>query len=277
MNSLNCNQWKYYNHAAIPSTAPHEEVDNRPIEDNSIWEMKGSPIFARWTTNFDCGYETSWWWVIKETPYIYDDLSSKTRKHIKQALKKCIVKKINFNDEIDALWKVYVAAYKKYRLADNKLDQEQFYANADNMSKLDCWAAYDSESNEMIGWMTCDVFEEYVSMVTAKYDADNLNKRASDAIHNAVCDYYLNKLGKKYISAGERSINHITQSQEYKISTFKFRKAYCTLNIKYKRWLKIAVKLLYPFRRIIEGRNFSFLHKISTVLKMEELIRANKM
>jgi hypothetical protein len=33
--------WKYYNHAAIPTCAPHEIVDIGPIKDNTIWKMGG--------------------------------------------------------------------------------------------------------------------------------------------------------------------------------------------------------------------------------------------
>ena len=31
--------WKYYNYAAIPTTAPHEPVNMLPIEDGSIWKV----------------------------------------------------------------------------------------------------------------------------------------------------------------------------------------------------------------------------------------------
>ena len=53
--------WKYYNHALIPTTAPHENVKNLMF-DREFWENTrgGYPLFARWTSNFDCGYETSW-------------------------------------------------------------------------------------------------------------------------------------------------------------------------------------------------------------------------
>lgn len=276
MNSMIFKEWKYYNHAAIPSTPPHENVDTSIVNNGDIWKMKESPILARWTSNFDCDNETSWWWVIKESPYLYDELPSKTRKHIKQSLKKCTVKKINYMEEIDDIWRVYEAAYKRYKLADNFISREKFYANAKNMTGIDCWAAYDSESERMIGWMSCGVFEDYVEMITAKYDADYLNRRASDAIHHTVCEYYLNLLSKKYISAGERSVNHITHSQEYKINTFQFRKAYCNLNIRYKGWLKVVVKLLYPIRKIMEKIAVTpFLHNIVIVLKMEEIIRTD--
>ena len=30
--------WKYYNHAVVPITAPHENPDLKPIEDNSNWK-----------------------------------------------------------------------------------------------------------------------------------------------------------------------------------------------------------------------------------------------
>lgn len=33
--------WKYYNHAAIPTTAPHEIPDISPITDGSIWKIRG--------------------------------------------------------------------------------------------------------------------------------------------------------------------------------------------------------------------------------------------
>jgi len=33
--------WKYYNHAAIPTTAPHDEPSMIPVSDGSIWEIGG--------------------------------------------------------------------------------------------------------------------------------------------------------------------------------------------------------------------------------------------
>lgn len=55
--------WKYYNHAVIPASAPHEMPDISPIIDGSIWEIEGAPLLARWTTDFDCGYQTNWWGI----------------------------------------------------------------------------------------------------------------------------------------------------------------------------------------------------------------------
>lgn len=34
-------QWRYYNHAAVPTTAPHEKVDLEPLIDGSVWKLRG--------------------------------------------------------------------------------------------------------------------------------------------------------------------------------------------------------------------------------------------
>lgn len=43
---MDINGWKYYNHAAYPSTWPHEDVDLTPIKDKSIWKMGGYCIIS---------------------------------------------------------------------------------------------------------------------------------------------------------------------------------------------------------------------------------------
>ena len=33
--------WKYYNHAIIPACAPHEPADMKPLENGSVWKLRG--------------------------------------------------------------------------------------------------------------------------------------------------------------------------------------------------------------------------------------------
>lgn len=45
---MSIKDWKYYNHAAIPTTPPHEIPDLSPIEDGTIWsDLAGEKIFLR--------------------------------------------------------------------------------------------------------------------------------------------------------------------------------------------------------------------------------------
>ena len=38
---MGINDWRYYNHAVIPSTGPHEEPDISCIKNKSIWKLNG--------------------------------------------------------------------------------------------------------------------------------------------------------------------------------------------------------------------------------------------
>lgn len=72
--------WKYYNHAAILTLAPHEEPNLIAIQDGTIWHMEGKPLLARWVSDWDCDIDTGWWYIICEAPYVFDSLSKKNRK-----------------------------------------------------------------------------------------------------------------------------------------------------------------------------------------------------
>ena len=72
-------EWKYYNHAMIPTVAPHEEADVETIYSKDFWKENKNALLARWTSDFDCGYETNWWYVIKDDPFDITTLKSKRR------------------------------------------------------------------------------------------------------------------------------------------------------------------------------------------------------
>ena len=263
--------WKYYHHAVLPNTAsdavtdePHWPTFWRQWSDKRVY-------MARWTTDFDCE-ETAWWWVIKDAPYQPQTFDASARKHIRQAEKRCRVERIEADAYREALWTVYREAYGRYRNADNFLNEYDFYQTLSN--DVDYWAAFDRESEQMIGWMTCKVFADSVTIQTAKYVPNAMARRPSDAIHHAVCAYYLNEQGKRFVSAGERSVNHVTNSQQYKMDTFGFRKAYCRLHIRYHGVMRAAVAVLYPFRGLVKALNrLPVFHSVDAVLCMEAIHR----
>ena len=66
--------WHYYNHALLPNCPPPrenlEEAIFAELSDRQLWNENGNKaLLARWTTNFDCGYETNWWYCIKDESY----------------------------------------------------------------------------------------------------------------------------------------------------------------------------------------------------------------
>ena len=265
--------WRCYNYAAIPTTPPHVLPNLEPVGNGEIWRLDGKPYLVRYTTDFDCEQATDWWYIIRRAPYNLDAMPAGKRKHIRQAEKKCEVHIIDPKDYLDELWEVHNAAFSRYVNTKNTEEKEQFKKNLANRNDRTFWGGFDRESGKMVGYMSCGECEEYVNIYASKYHPQYLNLRVSDALHNAVMEYYLNQRQKAYISSGERTILHITNAQEYKIVNFGFQKAYCKLHIKYNKKIEWAVKLLFPFRKVISRVHVPVAQKVSAILLMEEIVR----
>lgn len=268
-------KWIYYNHALVPDVAPHEKIEI-PKFDRKFWNNSGKyPLLAQWITNFDCEEETSFWYIIKSDSYDITQLSKSARKHIRQALKKCYVRECQDNEAED-LYLCYKLAYERYENADNfrsiESIKKEFLNRKEN--NMFYYGAYELETDQLIGFFACTQYKNYLEINMSKFNPQYMSLRPSDALHDYVLGLWLNKPEIKYVSSGSRCINHETNVQEYKINTFGFRKAYCRLHIKYRPSVYIVVKILYYFRHIlrqVDGNKF--IHKINTVLRMEELTR----
>ena len=268
--------WKYYNHAAIPTTAPHEPVNIKPINNGSIWQMGGgTPLLARWTTDWDCGFETNWWYCIRDGKFSLEELSPSSRKHIRQALKHNSVIRAKIEDSLyDDLYRVYSEATSHYELADNIQEKESFVSGLITREKyVDLFLAYNLE-NELLAYMTVRPEDGWVEIETAKFGDKALKAQSSNALYYTLLDYYLNEKKVQYVSSGSRSINHQTGTQEYKERVFGYRKAYCHLHIKYRPSVALLVKLVYPFRHVLQKHDSNTrIHQLNSVLKMEEMVR----
>ena len=106
--------WKYYNHAAVPINQPYDKVNLVPINDGSIWNLtSGSgtrPLLASYISDFDTSYETSYWYIIKDGPFVFDELSKKYQKNVLRALERCEVKHIDPISCFEDIYAVYKAA-----------------------------------------------------------------------------------------------------------------------------------------------------------------------
>ena len=98
--------WKYYNHAMIPIYAPHEEHDFGKTDFRKLWKENKKALLARWTTDFDCGYETNWWYVIKDEPFDLTNLKAKRRYEVNKGLKNFDVRPIDPTQYREELYEV---------------------------------------------------------------------------------------------------------------------------------------------------------------------------
>jgi hypothetical protein len=275
---MKINGWKYYNHAAIPTTAPHEKVDVSPLKDKSVWKMDGKPYFARWTTDFDCGYETLWWYCIKDTPFDISKLNSKRRYEINKGKKNFEIRVIDPVEYVEDIIRIQQLAWANYPAAYKPESSPSLRKRIDKWRSYCVFGAFRGESNELSGYALIRENESWANFAVLKVVPECERLAINAAMVAAILEYYNDRFENGfYISDGERNIVHVTAFQNYLVKYFDFRKAYCKLNLLYRKPVGLYVKVLMPFRKLIKKFNTNPLFsKVSSVLLMESIIQSQR-
>lgn len=270
--------WRYYNHAMISDTAPHEEVNITPVKNGNIWRIEGKKVLlARWTTDFDCKHKTEWWYVIKDTSFNIGDLKAKRRYEINKGNRNfdvCLINPYEYDRDIYIVHKAALMSYsKKYfqQISENSFIQQI----SENWSDKLVYGAFDKETGKLSGYALLTQYPSYIDFNTLKTIPESEKKGINAAIVYKIISDFNDRLSSDfYISDGSRNVLHETAFQDYLEKYFAFRKAYGKLNIRYRWCVGLAVKVLYPFKKIIKifDKNFLF-HNISGVLMMEGIRR----
>ena len=264
--------WKKYNGALVPETPPHIAPTPQDVE---TAKKMGGYRFISYVTDFDCAEETPWWYVIKDTPLIPEELPAKKRYKITRGLRFADVRKIDPKEHGAALYRCFVKAQARYEAFQSEVTEEGFLKGLQN-DDAEYYAAFFRESGELIAYAKNVVYEDCLSLSVMKLDPDYLKYETSAALVYQIVEDYVNRGPYKYVSDGQRAIRHKTNIQDYLEHNFGFRKAYCRLHMVYSGKMKWIVKLLYPFRRWVEklAGDRVFLNNVASVLKMEEIQRA---
>jgi hypothetical protein len=199
--------WKYYNHAAIPTTQPHEDVDMAPLKDGTIWKMPGKPILARWTSDFDCGYETNWWWCIKDNQFDIMKLNSKRRYEVKKGIKNFMVKEIQPLEYVDEIYDVTCSAFASWPLKYRPVtDENKFKENIKTWVNNRVVAAFTIEKNVFAGYAFLTDYDEYSEFnmlrVNPEYERQGINAALVNGINRRIL--YI-RWGTQHISSNKFS------------------------------------------------------------------------
>ena len=125
----------------------------------------------------------------------------------------------------------------------------------------------------MIGYSQNLVIDNYCDYSTIKFNPDFLKLYSSYILFYTMNRYYLFEKGFRYVNDGARSISHETNIQSYLIDKFKFRKAYCKLNIIYSPKIKLILTLIYPFRWFFSLLDFGPFSKLNILIFQEKIKR----
>lgn len=270
--------WKYYNHAAIPATAPHIVPDLSAIKNKQIFRRSllggGTVFLARWSADWNCGKETEWWYVIKDTPFDISKLKAKRRYEINKGIKNFEVKIIDPTSFAKDIYLVTVEAYrgwpKKYRPSVSK---EETQRSIGSWSSSTVFGGFERSSGKLMSYAVLTEYDTYIEFSILRAIPNAEKSGINAAMVAGILDNYKKQLESGiYINDGSRAIRHETAFQDYLEKYFEFRKAYCRLEIAYKGIIGLIVKILYPFRNHISNRS-GIGSKISAILKMEEIRR----
>lgn len=268
--------WKFYNHAAVPICAPHENPNLKPLEDGSIWRLGKGILFARWTENFDCGYETKFWYVIKDKPFDISALKSKRRYEVTKGNRNFNVRQIEMKQHAEEMYEVSVAAYsewpEKYR---PKLDRESFIRSIESDSVYKAYGAFEINTDRLVGYAYLRENGRCLGFSVLRTDPGYEKAGINAAIISFILlDNEEAILKGSYICDGTRNINHETKFQDYLEKYFGFRKAYCKLNIVYARKIRGVIRILKLLRPLLKRLdNIGKIHAINSLLFMDTLAR----
>ena len=279
--ALETDDWQYYNHSLIPNTAPHIIPDLNPLKLGYIWNMKGKfPLFARWTSNFDCDEKTNWFYVIKDNEYEIQSLNSNRRKKITRGRKNFYSKIIRAKEYKTEIAEISIASFSSYpinyRPKFSKNDIISFIENGDWDSHIFVGIFY-RLTNELVGYGAIINHSNYIMIgqhiVKPSFEKYYVNYALVDALLTYLNKDLINQ--KKYIFNGSTNLVHKTNFYKLLIDCFGYRKAYCKLHIVYRPIIKPLVFILFLFRRTIKSfkNKSSLLYKINAVLEMEKIAR----
>jgi len=251
---------------------PHKEVilsaiDYKPM----LYGGKGGFVIRN-CYDFDCIDKTEFWHVIKDSFGGMDELSGKMRNQVRRSMRECDFRRMTYREVAEKGYKVYRASGEGYRIKPTIPSEEAFrQATIDNGDKREYWGVFIKNTDVLIAYASNIVLEECAQYILLR--ADPSYQKQCYPYYGLIYEmnrYYLEEKGLKYVDDGARSVTEHSNIQPFLIEKFNFRKAYCHLNVYYNKWLRIAIFVLYPLRKIIHYR------KIQLLLRLEYMARHSK-
>ncbi len=255
--------YRLYKGAWIFERDPHTE-NKLNSEDIKSLLAKGG-FMVRNAYDFDCGQETSFWYVIKDSYGGMVELSSKMRNQVKKCFKTMRVEKISAEELKENGYPVFVEASESYKVKSVPPSEEEFLSRINNAEENEFWGCYDIETDKLVAFSMNCVSDESCEYRTMKAIPAFQKLYAYYGLIYEMNRYYLEERGLKYVNDGGRSITNHSNIQPFLIEKFNFKKAYCHFDIYYKWWLRLAVKTLYPFRKLIK------VPQVQSLLNMEAM------
>lgn len=255
----------YYNGAWIrKNELTHSEKITRDFA-NKLLTREG--LYVRDTFNFDTSVQTFFWYVIKDSFGGIEELPTKVRNQVRKSLKTFEFRRVT----LDVMLEVGCELFNKSRERfgeSQKITQKQWKNRLLRDKGSEYWIGYDIESGKPASFAINTIFSDYCDYSTMGISPEFPNN--TYPMYGLIYEmnrYYLDEKGVSFVCDGARSITGHSNIQVVLEDKFKFRKAYCDLEVFYKPWFGMVVKLLFPFRKLMKHP------KVSAILRQEAWAR----
>lgn len=258
-------KYNVYKRTLKPLVEPHENID---ISKKYAKELinKYHTILLSYYSDFDIKKETAAWFVIKDSFGGMEELSTNTRNQVRKSMKMCDARRITKEElATDDGYDVYCKFTSSF--SNVNVSKYQFFENVLNMNDRELFGVFDKKLNKLISYSQNLVGEAVEYKMIRTNPEYYKTHYPFYSLFYKMNEYYLVERGKKYVNDGFRVLDKHSNIQDFLINKFKFRRAYCRINIYYKWYIKLFINILYPFRRCIQ------VNSISKILKLEEIRR----
>lgn len=216
--------------------------------------------------NWDKPEKTSFWYVIKDVFNGMGELPSKVRNQVRKSLKCYEFKLVSYDVMLNLGCDLFNQSRKRF---DEKINiTKEGWNKRISDKNLEFWMGFDRETGKPASFSINTLYNDYCDYTTLGFSLEFPN--STYPLYGLIYEmnrYYLMHKRVAFVCDGARSITEHSNIQPFLINKFKFREAYCDLQIYYRPSLKLAVNILFPFRKWISNR------KITAMLYQEAMAR----
>ena len=264
--------YKLYRKAWRYEGAPHEEQQLDERQWKALLDQGG--LLVRNTYGFDQPDKSNFWFIIKDDFADEKDLNTRDRNKVRHAFELFDYRIIPHELLREKGYAIIRETYDDYPVKDRKMNEAIFaqYIEERSGEGFEHWGIFAKGTDNLVGygivhcWEDCCELGATGILTTYKHNGSY----PYYGLYHFWNQHYLQERGFRYVSDSARTITEHSQIQDFLEQHFGFRKAYCRLEVHYKWWVKCAVKVLYPFRKIIT------MPRIKAILNMEAMQRGEK-
>lgn len=229
--------------------------------------LNGGGYLVRNIYNWDKTEEGSFWYIVKDVFGGFDELPAKVRNQVRKSLKTYEFRTVSKNWMQEHGLPLFNKSRERFGGKELQINESEWEEKI-GLDHAEFWVGFDKESGGPASFAINQAFDDYCSYAIMGISPDVPN--STYPMYGLIFEmnqYYLNERKMMFVTDGARTISGHSNIQSFLEEKFKFRKAYCDLQLIYRSGFGLIIKLLFPFRKMIREK------RIAALLNQEAMAR----